>query len=383
MPYSLQDVENIMDKIENSLAVYEHKYVDNEYTYNLANGEYLRITIPENSVAHLLGVSIDELKNHGAVKANVDAYTALNTFLKDGAYKLFNNKDLLDKVFSKDIDKKLDGFDYNTYLRSDDIYCIIKYDSEKTYQSEDHAEICDYYVVRRNINTYYVLGLIKQNGKYRPVTSRIYDDFNEFDRFMLRIGKKQDFTYPYQYKVENDTTGYALQPIKLRLSDRKEILDKVINIARRYGGVASVASDYSSFINRTSNNYQKNNNEKEVLRVLISAIYGNEVLAMDSVQDIIGEDSILADDIKELVDAWNDSIVAKSNDGTAVNMYSAMETRCFEYKEKNEVLNKELTTAQEKIAELESLKEELTTKNESNSAKLKVLTDAFETVKTM
>jgi len=60
-----------------------------------------------------------------------------------------------------------------------------------------------------------------------------------------------------------------------------------------------------------------------------------------------------------------------------------METKCFEYKEKNEVLNKELTTAQEKIAELESLKEELTTKNESNSAKLKVLTDAFETVKTM
>ena len=48
MSYSLQDVENIMEKIKGLLAIYEHKYVDNEYTYNLANGEYLRITIPES-----------------------------------------------------------------------------------------------------------------------------------------------------------------------------------------------------------------------------------------------------------------------------------------------------------------------------------------------
>ncbi len=383
MSYSLQELENKFDKMKELLELYKRKYQDNEYTYNLANSDTVRVTIPENSVAHLLGVSIDELKNFGVVKSNVDAGKALETFLDNGAYQLFNNKDLLSKVFSKDFEKKLSGFDYNAYLRIDDIYCIIKYNSERTYQNEEHADICDYFIVRRDVNTYYVLGVIKQNGKYRPVTSRVYDDFSEFDKFMTRIGKNQDFTYPYQYKVENDVTGFAIQPIKLRLSDKKELLDKVMNISRRYGGVASVASDYSAFMNRTSNNYQKNNNEHEILRALISSIYGNEVLPNDRIQDSIGEDSILADDIRELVDAWNDSIVSRSNDGAAINMYSAMETKFFEYKEKNEILSAELNTAQEKNALLEAENAALIAERDSSNAKVKVLTDAFETVKTM
>ena len=383
MSYSLQDLENKFEKMKELLEVYKRKYMDNEYTYNLANSDTIRVTIPENSVAHLLGISIDELRKFGVVKSNMDAAKALETFLDNGAYQLFNNKDLLSKIFSKDFEKKLSGFDYNAYLRIDDIYCIIKYNSERTYQSEDHADICDYFIVRRDVNTYYVLGVIKQNGKYRPVTSRVYDDFSEFDKFMSRIGKNQDFTYPYQYKVENDVTGFALQPIKLRLSDKKELLDKVMNISRRYGGVASVASDYSAFMNRTSNNYQKNNNEHEVLKTLISSIYGNEVLTYDRIKDIIGDDTVLSDDIKELIDAWNDSLVSNGNNGIAVNSFSAMESKFLDYKEKNETLTTELTAAQEKIALLEKEKEALIAERDSSNAKVKVLTDAFETVKTM
>ena len=282
-----------------------------------------------------------------------------------------------------DIEKKLNGFEYNAYLRTDDIHCIIKYDSEKTYQTEEHPEKCDYYIIRRNLNNYYILGLVKQGIKYRPVTSRIYDDFNEFNRFMLRIGNKQDFTYPYQYKVENPTTGFMIPSITLKLTDRKEILDKIMNISKRYSGVTSVASDYSAFINRTSNNYQRNNNEREVLRILISTIYGNDVLSNDVVQNVIGEDSVLSDDIRELIDAWNNSIVSRSNDGLASNIYSTMESNYFKEKEKNQELTQNLKEAQEKIAELEIEKQALYETNEKNSAKVKVLTDAFDMVNNM
>ncbi len=383
MEYKLQDIENMYKKMNELLALYEHKYEATEYTLNLATGDNLKINIPKSSIAHLLGVSIDEIRMSGIVKGNADSYTILKTFLDNGAYQLYSNKELLSKVFSKDIDKKLKCFDTNVCLRMDDICCIIKYDSERTYQAEENPDICDYFIVRRNNNMYYVLGLIKNADVYVPVTSRLYSEFTDFNKFMFRIGKNQEFTFAARYSVENEKNGFSISPFSLKMSDKKDILRSTMSMARQYDGITSVAYDYVGFMNRTSNNYHRNNNERDVLRVLQSSIYGNEVLSAEAIQDIIGEGAILSDEIRDLIDAWNDYIVSSGSSGIAVNSFSAMESKFLDYKEKNEILTTELASAQERIALLEVEKAALIAERDSSNAKVKVLTDAFETVKTM
>lgn len=62
---------------------------------------------------------------------------------------LINNDISTDFMFSDSINQKLAVFKDNLSIRSDDIYCVIKYDNEKTYQAINIPDPCDYYIIRK------------------------------------------------------------------------------------------------------------------------------------------------------------------------------------------------------------------------------------------
>ena len=148
MEFSLEKYNNIIEKLNNNISYYERmNFYNNKYLLYLANGSILNVRIFENNIAHLLGVNLDYLKMSNKFKPNMNSYECLKYFL-DNSYmfgKLASEKKLnFDSMFSKNIDEKLDVFIDNINIRTDDMFFIIKYDKEKTYQIEEKFDICDY-----------------------------------------------------------------------------------------------------------------------------------------------------------------------------------------------------------------------------------------------
>lgn len=197
--------EEIIENITKNINLYERiQFYNNHYALFLANGEILNIKFLRNNIPHLLGVDIDYLKLSNKFKPNASYYDNLNYFLENS----FNFRKLVNKgsmsyssMFSSYVDEKNYAFEKNAKIRTDDMFYIVKYDREKTYKIEPKADICEYYIIRRSNNKYYVLGLMKNENLYLPVSSRMYDDEENFDKFMARIANKQEITYAYSMRV--------------------------------------------------------------------------------------------------------------------------------------------------------------------------------------
>lgn len=82
-------------------------------------------------------------------RKDASSYDKLKYVLKEPYVfqKLLVSKTIsMENIFSDSIDQKLSAFKDNLSVRIDDIYCVIKYDNEKTYQSINVPDVCDYYV---------------------------------------------------------------------------------------------------------------------------------------------------------------------------------------------------------------------------------------------
>ena len=204
--------DEIIENIKRCLNFYENVgFVNNKYSLKLASGETLNIKFLMNNIPHLLGVNIDYLKTTTKFKPSNNAYENLKYFIDENYmfYRLMNEgKIKANLMFSKNIEKKLECFIDNIRVRTDDMICIIKYDSEKTYQQTEVSDICDYYIIRKTQEgKNLVLGLIKSDQSkyplYLPVTSRCYDNDEELDKFLTRVAKKQELTYVNILTIDN------------------------------------------------------------------------------------------------------------------------------------------------------------------------------------
>lgn len=376
----------LIRKLEDCIGNYERmSYQYNKHILYLANGDVLNIKVLKNNVPHLLGVKLDYLRLANRFKPTMDKYDELKCFI-DQNYpfsKLVTEEKKLnyDSMFSNYVDNKLDIFVDNIKIRTDDMQFIVKYDSEKTYQVEAEADICDYYIVRKIRGNYCLLGIKKNEtgDLYLPVTSRKYENHTDFEKFMERIAKKQEITYPYIMKIRNNSQGYN-QDFNTRMSERQVFLDKVIKAASKYDATAAVARDYSYALNIFMDEKIKKHNNITLLNLISDSIKNGDILEESTINDICGE-SGLSDAMLDLINACNDRICG--------NVSEPNESYSKVCDEKNKLKN-ELIEAKRIIEEQNNKYNELIEKNESleqqnqvYSSQMSILDEAFQKVKTI
>lgn len=381
--------DEIMDGLRSCLKFYDGRVLhDTKYTFGLSNGNYLNIRIYQNQIAHLLGVDVDFLRNSGLFKANSSSYEILLDLINKYSYSTFASKlgkENVGNIFSKNIEEKIDAFRNNVSIKSNDIYCIVKYDSEKTYQFEEDFEKADYYLIRYIDKKYHVLSLIKsdRNNDYYAQSSRLYNDEAEFNEFLSRIAKKQEVVYPYMLKVQNHTNEYD-HTFLVNMNDKKEMLEKIIKISDEHGAVPSVANDFQNSLSKTINSYQKTDNNYDIIRVLTSSVKNNNVLSDVEIENIIG-DTELNDAIRELIDVVNDKTCSNvSDDDSQVSVsYSCIQNENSNLKSELEQMKQLL---EEYKASNERLKEEnkkLVDENNITLEKEKIFEEALSKVKSL
>lgn len=153
MSVNIVKYNEIIDKINECVNWFERLDIKNNMVdMYLGNGDILNIRFPEASIAHLLGINLSYLNMTNKFRKDAVSYDKLKYVLKEPYVfqKLLVSKTIsMENMFSDSIDQKLSVFKDNLSVRIDDIYCVIKYDNEKTYQSINVPDVCDYYVIRK------------------------------------------------------------------------------------------------------------------------------------------------------------------------------------------------------------------------------------------
>lgn len=380
--------DKIVEKLIDCVAEYDRKkFENNKFILSLANGEIITVRFPKNNIAHLLGINVDSLRRNNLVKKNSSSYDSLKSFIDDSysLYKKVNQGQIsFDDMLSENINEKLDCFLDNINIRTDDIYCVIKYDNEKTYKFEDHAEICDYYIIRRVNAGYCVLGLVKSElveGVYIPATSRKYVEYSEFESFIKRIAIKQEITYPYMMKVENLEKDYSAS-FTLKLEDKYTQVEKIAAMANKYDATAAVIKDFSFSLGRQNNDKVAKENILTVLRLLSENVKNGNFLDKDTIVELCGEIE-LPQDVISIINTCNAVLYSSNCINQNLTEYSKMNDENTSMKSELENLRNELNKYKKENGEYKNNILELEKINKNYNEQLNILDEAFTKVKSM
>ena len=315
----MEEYENIVEQLQNCMDIYEKKYEGSNYTFYLANGDCIKMTVPESRIPHLLGINVDTIRNNYLVRRNAkDAYTVLNQFIETNSYYDLKRKNIcFSSIFSDYIKEKINSFKL-VFEKSapDDIYCIIKYNSERTYQMEQISDICEYFIIKKENGHFYVTGLVKENDNrenYVPATVRYYDNEQELETFLSRIAKNQEITYAYKVITNNWNNGFHKEP-SLFTTAKANFVKNMMNIAEKYEGIPSICKDYLFILNNSLSNFQGNTNILTLIKELTESIKNGKILVKDRMDSILGE-ARNYDEIKALVDTCNDLVCRNEGEG--------------------------------------------------------------------
>lgn len=350
----------------------------------LGNGDILNIRFPEASIAHLLGFNLSYLNMTNKFRRDAVSYDKLKYVLKEPYVfqKLLVSKTIsMEYMFSDSIEQKLSVFKDNLSVRTDDIYCVIKYDNEKTYQSINVPDVCDYYVIRKKGSNYLVLGLVKNARGYNPVTSRLYDDEEKFNEFMNRVARKQEITYPHLLNINNPYRDYKVNAF-FSLSEKERILDNIINISKKYSATPAVARDYAFTINRLKTVREDKTVNLNILRLLSDCIKSGTTLDSNIIGQICGNSDI-PEIISTLIDACNDSLCTGSISDSGKQGYSAIEARNNELNIRVNQLELELAEEKQKNQMMDQQLSQLLEENATYKSQLDVYNQAYQKVMTL
>ncbi|MDD6245292.1 MAG: PBECR4 domain-containing protein [bacterium] len=381
MSVDIAKYNEIVAKANNCVNWFEKLDIkNNKINFYLANGDILNIRIFEANIAHLLGFNISYLNMTNKFNKDLSNYDKLKYVLeKPYIFKnlLINNDISTDFMFSDSINQKLAVFKDNLSIRSDDIYCVIKYDNEKTYQAINIPDPCDYYIIRKKRNNYLVLGLINDGNVYTPVTSRLYDDKEKFDEFMNRVARKQEITYPHLLNINNSYRDYKVNAF-FPLSEKEYILNNIINISQKYSATPAVARDYAFTINKFKTVREDQNINLNILRLLSDSIKSGTVLDENTINQICGTTNDIPGIISTLISICNDILC----DSTSLKN-STLKAKNNELNARVNQLELELAEEKLKNQNVEHQLNQLLDENTTYKSQLDVYDQAYQKVMTL
>lgn len=371
---------DIIEKINNEVTWFEKLDIkNNNILLRLANGDDLNIRISEGSIPHLLGINLDYLNMTNKFRKNMTAYEKMK-YLLDHPYifqKLIVSKTIdMNYMFSKFVYKKVEAFQNNVTIKIEGLCCVVKYDTEKTYQSLDYADVCDYYIIRKCNDDYLALGLVKNGEVFYPTTSRKYETEEEFQEFMQRIARKQEITYSNLVNVSNPYTGFNIRVFP-SYSDCEILTSNLMSISKKYNATPSIARDAFVFLNKINTRAKKEKVNINTLKLLSECIKSGIIFDSNMLNQLYDGEKI-PPVISTLISVCNDSLSTYSDENHS------------ELVKENNLLNENLDKTKENLSiqmqENEKLTQEIMRLKEENNEyreQLGVFENAYQKVMTL
>ena len=382
---TINEYELLLNGLKDLVRTYDTNLAGNEYNMYLANGDKIYLSFPKGHIAHLLGVYTEKLK-----KANnpEDSYNVLKKLINsDITYFDLKKKfgeDNIGTIFSSYIDRKAENFTQTLKVRTDDIYCVVKYKTDRSYATGENTQNSDYFIIRKIGKKYSVLGICKGNGynDYVPVTSRLFEDEEELNNFLEKIAKHQEITYPTFLRITNEPKSYnnVVYPSQ---DNKLELAHRLIEVGKKFEAIPSNTNDSMYIIGKSIDGKQKRFNNYSILKSITDCIKNGTFIDKPAVAETFA-DKTIPSDISELIDASNDIICTNyGHENYEVDSYSQVKNENISLQAELEALKLTLAERDALISSLQDEKSQLIETNEKQNEKLNIYNEAFERVRGM
>ena len=376
MELRLSELETLFEKIKNILSkfeknydeYYEDKSVPNyKYKLFLTNGDKINLSIPASSVPHLLGIDTNYL-------SSLEIFKSTNSFeiakeMCENAYKinkLVNEGKLkYDNFLSQFVQEKVNGILPNIYFNINEFELIVKYDPSKSYEITDKNQKFDYIIIKKfEDDKIGILGIIKNEYNYVPMSNRIYNNLEEAKEFLNEILNGQEITMINGMQISNRYSDYN-KSFNLSLNSKLDKLDRLKYYNKTFNAHVDVLSDYEWALSNLSNRRQEKFTNSGFIDSIAKSIAEGEIINTEELED---------NNLIEIVNAFNDFVCKESNNSGADIKYSEVIKELKELRSEAENLRREKEELQSNLNKEQNKNEQLQLENkELIDTKQKVL----------
>lgn len=381
--------EYLMELIANNVETYNRssRYKD-KFSLTFANGDNIKIYVPNSSVPHLLGINTNYLMSSGLYREK-SSYELLNKMCED-RYRLYRyiNDNIIDEkqLFSEHIEKKNSAFVQNLKINIFNMIFACPYDSSRSYTTGKETYKFDYILVNKPAyeeKGIFMLGLAANIDKvdkskiYVPMSNQYFESIEEAEERFGLIFNNQKLTIPTMLTSTstNNTSKFFLHGDQklAKARETQQIADKCF-------ATLDVSEDYRWLLKKYYDSMNSGGYvQKDYATIITNCITTGKIITpqMFDLQSFAGVNEFLLG----IINAHNDFI---SHDSTvAINdpnvpTYTDLKKEVEELTTTRDALisaNKELVSTNDILAkENEGLKKEVSNNEATINDAIKVLT---------
>lgn len=381
--------EYLMELIANNVETYNRnsRYKD-KFSLTFANGDNIKIYVPNSSVPHLLGINTNYLMSSGLYREK-SSYELLNKMCED-RYRLYRyiNDNIIDEkqLFSEHIEKKNSAFVQNLKINIFNMIFACPYDSSRSYTTGKETYKFDYILVNKPAyeeKGIFMLGLAANIDKfdkskiYVPMSNQYFESIEEAEERFGLIFNNQKLTIPTMLTSTstNNTSKFFLHGDQklAKARETQQIADKCF-------ATLDVSEDYRWLLKKYYDSMNSGGYvQKDYATIITNCITAGKIITpqMFDLQSFAGVNEFLLG----IINAHNDFI---SHDSTvaindpSVPTYTDLKKEVEELTTTRDALisaNKELVSTNDILAkENEGLKKEVSNNEATINDAIKVLT---------
>lgn len=381
--------EYLMELIANNVETYNRnsRYKD-KFSLTFANGDNIKIYVPNSSVPHLLGVNTNYLMSSGLYREK-SSYELLNKMCED-RYRLYRyiNDNIIDEkqLFSEHIEKKNSAFIQNLKINIFNMIFACPYDSSRSYTTGKETYKFDYILVNKPAyeeKGIFMLGLaanidkVNKSKIYVPMSNQYFESIEEAEERFGLIFNNQKLTIPTMLTSTstNNTSKFFLHGDQklAKARETQQIADKCF-------ATLDVSEDYRWLLKKYYDSMNSGGYvQKDYVTIITDCITTGKIITpqMFDLQSFAGVNEFLLG----IINAHNDFI---SHDSTvaindpSVPTYTDLKKEVEELTTTRDALisaNKELVSTNDILAkENEGLKKEVSNNEATINDAIKVLT---------
>lgn len=381
--------EYLMELIANNVETYNRnsRYKD-KFSLTFANGDNIKIYVPNSSVPHLLGINTNYLMSSGLYREK-SSYELLNKMCED-RYRLYRyiNDNIIDEkqLFSEHIEKKNSAFVQNLKINIFNMIFACPYDSSRSYTTGKETYKFDYILVNKPAyeeKGIFMLGLaanidkVNKSKIYVPMSNQYFESIEEAEERFGLIFNNQKLTIPTMLTSTstNNTSKFFLHGDQklAKARETQQIADKCF-------ATLDVSEDYRWLLKKYYDSMNSGGYvQKDYATIITNCITTGKIITpqMFDLQSFAGVNEFLLG----IINAHNDFI---SHDSTvaindpSVPTYTDLKKEVEELTTTRDALisaNKELVSTNDILAkENEGLKKEVSNNEATINDAIKVLT---------
>lgn len=375
MNFNLSELEDLFYSIREIVEYIENtEFEKRRLKLYLSNGEYLNSSVPNNSIPHLLGIDTTYLISTRLFKST-NSFEVLKELI-ESSYRIHDSvsKNIIsyNALFSKHILEKVNEFRNNIMLDVRNVEFVCKYDKARTYGTNLNPLNCNYIIFKKLPNSKYgLLYLVRNNGYYAPMSSQIYDNYDEAIEKLKSVVKFQEITLLNAFNLFTIGNEDFNKSYYLNFDDKKQKIFNLISYKRELNCSIDVSNDYIY----TMSKFEKNSNKEDEIYKLVEII--SECISEGK---IINTNELETTALFPIITAFNDFLYSneyESNKNNG-NTYTSLIENLNTFKRRVQELEKENS---ELSTNYKSLCEENNRLSSENAKLNKAQDEIFEIVK--